>query len=968
MGSGRLIKPDFRPLACLFLALVSPIVVSTGSCGGGKETGKGRGTSLRERYEFSRNIISHVRRRRIWTRRKFDQATIMPYDTLPSVSLTLTDGSVMKIPGAKSSDRTEDIPPVFFLVMCSEASMLSNNICTRPQADYISDAPPNAKFIFMSYGPCWIPQYLCPVNKTSTQCENDENPLVSHFHRQHWPSDGINKPCFTEDQRKSIVAIQKSQLSNLSPDAKNFAERNIKFAINHPALMENALGSRLVSRPTWSDEVLRVIFTTPGSFSGMGRNEESIEELPDERQDKKGSQAVSPKTPQEVLSFSSYHGPHHRKRPVSKSRKSYHHNRKELMGAKAAPLFSCETETYHSLARRFPSNTPLAMMGLGCGKSDFEQDVKGKIAVILRGMCKFEEKLETAKRKGAIAAVVISTECQIPVAMSYRNAKNCEGKQDFIPAIMISHQDGQSIVAKVRSGKPVTPKLEVGMRGPIFLGIDASSRVRTVGSFTEPTLRDAVAELVHYNYEYQAKANLSKLNSESIPVFTPGEYHLGESVENVMTVTENMGKAAALSAEMTLECRERLRQNCGEWDQILNLHVRSANPKNPYPSKDKPPSEMFGPLIARWVTPYSSEGYWITDLTPMLPLIVQNGPQVIFHLTTVDGIRIDHNISLILHYSASPLPLKLPANSAINDHQPDSENESNINKSSKSAHHKRQTSRRRKSARSHHKHHTSGLRHHHVSALLETELHSNLSRPSQHHPRKHHGSRHSYSGSSPSKKTRHGLCIPRPLLALPLFTGGDFSGFNSPPNIRNATLKIANRGDGAATVSFGLAGSDVKEIGKLGGGISRVEIVSLVSGHGWGVDAYNCAEFCDHEHRVWIRTTMGIEQTTSLSFPTSGSNSGCEEYVSRGVTPNQYGTWPTGRSGWCPGLDVPAWRVFVPLTESGDSGSDDIEVEIGYSALFEGFDYVYKPKTLNSNGFPAKIHLDSYLVMYAKKC
>eukprot|EP00954_Amorphochlora_amoebiformis_P021094 1344074-Amorphochlora_amoeboformis.AAC.1 len=61
----------------------------------------------------------------------------MPYDTLPSVSLTLTDGSVMKIPGAKSSDRTEDIPPVFFLVMCSEASMLSNNICTRPQADYI---------------------------------------------------------------------------------------------------------------------------------------------------------------------------------------------------------------------------------------------------------------------------------------------------------------------------------------------------------------------------------------------------------------------------------------------------------------------------------------------------------------------------------------------------------------------------------------------------------------------------------------------------------------------------------------------------------------------------------------------------------------------------------------------------------------------------------------------------------------
>ena len=33
--------------------------------------------------------------------------------------------------------------------------------------------------------------------------------------------------------------------------------------------------------------------------------------------------------------------------------------------------------------------------------------------------------------------------------------------------------------------------------------------------------------------------------------------------------------------------------------------------------------------------------------------------------------------------------------------------------------------------------------------------------------------------------------------------------------------------------------------------------------------------------------------------------------VHLGVVPNQYGTWPYGRAGWCPGQQVEWWEVDV---------------------------------------------------------
>jgi hypothetical protein len=89
-------------------------------------------------------------------------------------------------------------------------------------------------------------------------------------------------------------------------------------------------------------------------------------------------------------------------------------------------------------------------------------------------------------------------------------------------------------------------------------------------------------------------------------------------------------------------------------------------------------------------------------------------------------------------------------------------------------------------------------------------------------------------------------------------------------------------------------------------GVRKVELVATITGHGFGAGRDNCAEFCDHTHHF---TLNGREFVRSQ--PHVGETDGCVAQVPAGVVPNQYGTWPFGRGGWCPGLDVAPWVVDV---------------------------------------------------------
>lgn len=162
--------------------------------------------------------------------------------------------------------------------------------------------------------------------------------------------------------------------------------------------------------------------------------------------------------------------------------------------------------------------------------------------------------------------------------------------------------------------------------------------------------------------------------------------------------------------------------------------------------------------------------------------------------------------------------------------------------------------------------------------------------------------------------------------AVPLFNGGSF---NQDYNSQYEPLEIEIPSDA-----------------------TRVELYAVISGHGWGADLENCAEFCNHTHHFSVNGTEYVKD-----HPEAGDSRGCIDQISLGTTPNQYGTWPFGRGGWCPGMQVDPW--IVDVTDSVQKGQVNT---ITYQGLFNGIDYV--PQASNSGqGFGANINMKSYLVI-----
>lgn len=140
-------------------------------------------------------------------------------------------------------------------------------------------------------------------------------------------------------------------------------------------------------------------------------------------------------------------------------------------------------------------------------------------------------------------------------------------------------------------------------------------------------------------------------------------------------------------------------------------------------------------------------------------------------------------------------------------------------------------------------------------------------------------------------------------------------------------------------------------------GSSTAVLSMLLTGHGWGRDEFNCAEFCNHSHFFSVNGADPVVR----DFPIAGTEVGCEQQVSLGSVPNQYGTWFFGRSGWCPGKQVDWWEVDIThLLAAGGEWNN-----ISYWAMLNGAEYNATPSDDPiALGFPANIDLASFLTFY----
>jgi len=139
----------------------------------------------------------------------------------------------------------------------------------------------------------------------------------------------------------------------------------------------------------------------------------------------------------------------------------------------------------------------------------------------------------------------------------------------------------------------------------------------------------------------------------------------------------------------------------------------------------------------------------------------------------------------------------------------------------------------------------------------------------------------------------------------------------------------------------------------------KVEIYSIVTGHGFGKDSANCAEFCNHEHRFSMNGHDTQEDHPMAGNSTVGSdNEGCAKQMASGAIANQLGSWPYGRAGWCAGADVKPW--VHDITDWVDFSSGAIN-ELRYQGLYDGQNYVPQNEQSGAN---QQIRVVSWVVYY----
>ena len=107
-------------------------------------------------------------------------------------------------------------------------------------------------------------------------------------------------------------------------------------------------------------------------------------------------------------------------------------------------------------------------------------------------------------------------------------------------------------------------------------------------------------------------------------------------------------------------------------------------------------------------------------------------------------------------------------------------------------------------------------------------------------------------------------------------------------------------------------------------GTSRIQVVAIISGHG------GC-EFIPTSHHFVVE---GVEYNTTAAsdvFMNAGSDYGCTDFVSRGASPNEHGTWYYGRNGWCDGPDIKPLVWEVDAADLLASGA--VDFNLTYYAL-----------------------------------
>ncbi|KAL6754624.1 hypothetical protein V8C86DRAFT_2696520 [Haematococcus lacustris] len=261
------------------------------------------------------------------------------------------------------------------------------------------------------------------------------------------------------------------------------------------------------------------------------------------------------------------------------------------------------------------------------------------------------------------------------------------GEGMHIPLTMVSYEDGVAMRNMVdsASGLQATVKLTTQLGPASFFGISAQGKLLELGWLQHPTLMHMTWQAQHQEY----LAALEQLKAAEPPaveleVFKQAAVSADRPATAALTLPgeRELRGYTRLELDLGLSCKAAWDKDCPAGGQVVQLlaccgggcHQHCFNqPSALQPRLDGPTSlgmtlglnpatpTLCGFELGRWVTPSQRRaGAWLTDVTPLLPLLQPGQCQLSLHTSPAQGAGTGSwEVSLSLRFSHW-LPL-LPA-------------------------------------------------------------------------------------------------------------------------------------------------------------------------------------------------------------------------------------------------------------------------------------------------------------------
>ncbi|CAH1773878.1 unnamed protein product [Owenia fusiformis] len=248
---------------------------------------------------------------------------------------------------------------------------------------------------------------------------------------------------------------------------------------------------------------------------------------------------------------------------------------------------------------------PGVYVGFGCNKTD---KVKNMIAIVDKawGDCTQFNIMETMQASGAVAVIVMQGKNEgLEELDCYGNKCGSIG----IPGTIIPYVSFLTIGQKVNVTYQTTPS------DNFFFGIDGEGNLAEVGWFLYPSFSFLVYQAQWFNYVTELKKNLS----EKALVINVCNHTMmqgkGVSIKLDLPPAKELQQYSKFELDLALSCPGHLDTDCPHWDHTVNLYACCL------------PGCVVGDGVelGRWITPFRRRiGRWLTDISPLLPLIAGN--------------------------------------------------------------------------------------------------------------------------------------------------------------------------------------------------------------------------------------------------------------------------------------------------------------------------------------------------------